>query len=72
MDDFFGRISHPALTEIKIDSGGLNVSEVFPPRLPDLFVGRPVILTGRVQGKMSGVIRPYRNRTDSKCFYSDP
>jgi Ca-activated chloride channel family protein len=55
MDQFFTRISHAALTDIQIDWGNMEVKEVFPRRIPDLFVGRPVILTGRHQG--SGEIR---------------
>jgi Ca-activated chloride channel family protein len=50
MEDFFERISHPGMTDLAIDWGGMQVSEVFPGALPDLFVGRPVILTGRFQG----------------------
>jgi Ca-activated chloride channel homolog len=50
MDAFFARISHPALTDVQIDWGGLKVEEVFPRQVPDLFVGRPVVLTGRFQG----------------------
>jgi len=56
MDAFFDRISHPALTDVKIDWGGLKESEVFPKRAPDLFVGRPVIFTGRCEGPL-GTIR---------------
>jgi Ca-activated chloride channel family protein len=47
MDAYFERISHPALTDIRIDWGPMNVSDVYPTRIPDLFVGRPVIVTGR-------------------------
>ena len=47
MDLFFERISHPAMTDLKIDWGELNVAEVFPSSVPDLFVGRPVVVTGR-------------------------
>jgi Ca-activated chloride channel family protein len=57
MEDFFGRISHPAMTDLKIDWGGMQVSEVFPRELPDLFVGRPVILTGRFNGASDTSIR---------------
>jgi Ca-activated chloride channel homolog len=57
MEDFFGRISHPALTDLQIDWGGLYVSEVFPRAVPDLFVGRPVILTGRFAGTANTAIR---------------
>ena len=57
MDAFFTRISYPGLTDITIDWGGLQVSEVFPHLTPDLFVGRPVILTGRFQGEATAPIR---------------
>lgn len=57
MNDFFERISHPAMTDLQIDWGGLQVKEVFPHRMPDLFVGRPVILTGRFSGSGTAKIR---------------
>jgi Ca-activated chloride channel family protein len=57
MESFFERISHPALIDLSIDWGGLQVTEVYPRQLPDLFVGRPVILTGRLQGEWDGTIR---------------
>ena len=57
MDEFVQRISHPALTDLKINWGGLQVSEVFPKQLPDLFVGRAVVLTGRFQGGEPGTVR---------------
>jgi Ca-activated chloride channel family protein len=57
MEDFFDRISHPAMTDIKIDWNGLQVAEVFPRELPDLFVGRPVILSGRFSGNPEANIR---------------
>jgi Ca-activated chloride channel family protein len=63
MAAYFQRIRHPALTDLSIDWGGANVAETFPQRLPDLFVGRPVIVTGRFTGqpptavKVSGKVR---------------
>lgn len=57
MDHFFERISHPAMTDLRIDWGGLAVRDVYPERLPDLFVGRPVILTGRFDGGIGNRIR---------------
>ena len=50
MDAFFQRIGHPALTDVHVDWGGMQVAEVYPAQAPDLFVGRPVILTGRFTG----------------------
>jgi Ca-activated chloride channel homolog len=57
MDEFFARISHPALTDVQIDWSGLEVEEVFPARVPDLFVGRPVVVTGRFKGEFPKAIR---------------
>ncbi len=57
VDLFYDRISHPAMTDIRIDWGGLTVQDVYPARLPDLFVGRPVILTGRFTGEGGGTVR---------------
>ncbi|MEM7235546.1 MAG: VIT domain-containing protein, partial [Planctomycetota bacterium] len=54
VDQFYDTIAHPALTDIKIDWGGLKVRDVFPKRLPDLFVGRPVLVTGRIDGRAYG------------------
>ena len=51
MNDFFSRISHPALTDVSIKWGGMQANEVYPSRLPDLFVGRPVVVTGKYRGE---------------------
>ena len=57
VDQFYDRISHPALTDVQIDWGDLEVSEVYPRQVPDLFVGRPIILTGRFKGQKGTAIR---------------
>ena len=57
MDRFFERIGHPAMTDVQIDWGTMQVSEVFPVRLPDLFVGRPLLVTGRFQGADDTAVR---------------
>ena len=56
VDDFYDRISHPALTDVEIDWGGMQVTDMFPGRIPDLFVGRPIILTGRFEGSSGTTI----------------
>ncbi|MFM9995303.1 MAG: VIT domain-containing protein [Phycisphaerales bacterium] len=50
MGMFMDRATHAALTDVRIDWGGLEVDEVFPARTPDVFVGRPVMVTGRFRG----------------------
>ena len=57
IDAFYERISHPALTDVEIDWGGLEVSEVYPNKIPDLFVGRPIIVTGKFQGNSDTKIK---------------
>jgi Ca-activated chloride channel family protein len=57
VDLFYERISHPALTDITIDWGNMQVTDVYPHRIRDLFVGRPLILTGRFKGLRSTTIR---------------
>lgn len=55
MDLYFDRISHPAMTDLSISYGAAQVSEVYPSRVPDLIVGRPVILTGKYTGDLSDI-----------------
>ncbi len=57
MDAFFQRVSHPALTDVAIDFGGMRVREVFPKKLPDLYVGRPVLVVGRYEGEAPTMVR---------------
>ena len=56
VDLFYDRISHPALTDVEIDWDDMKVTDMYPGRVPDLFVGRPVILTGRFKGSSSTTI----------------
>jgi len=57
VDLFYERISHPALTDVTIDWGDMQVTDMYPYHIRDLFVGRPVILTGRFKGQRSTTIR---------------
>ncbi len=52
VDDFYERVSHPALSDVSVDWGRGRVSEVFPSRIPDVTAGRPVVLTGRFTGRL--------------------
>ena len=55
MDRFQQRISHPAMTDLTIEFGDMEVTDVYPQRIPDLIVGRPIIVTGRFVGQPSAV-----------------
>ena len=46
-DKFYERIDAPVLTDIALDFGGLEVEEVYPKRIVDLFAAKPVVVKGR-------------------------
>jgi Ca-activated chloride channel family protein len=48
----YNKISAPVLTDVTLDMGGLNVSDLYPALpLPDLFAGTQLMLTGRYRGE---------------------
>lgn len=61
---FHERVRNPLLTDISIEWNGLQVADVYPQRIPDLFSAKPVVVTGRftspgratirLKGKMGG------------------
>ena len=53
----YERLRAPLLTDISIDWGTLPVAEVYPAHLPDLFSGKPLIVSGRYTSAASGTIR---------------
>ncbi len=57
VDRFYERLAHPALTDVRIDWGGMTVTEVYPRKIPDIFVGRPVLITGKFEGNGAQTIR---------------
>lgn len=44
---FNAKTSAPYLTDVSIDWGTLNVRDVIPNRIPDLYAGKPLVVTGR-------------------------
>jgi len=48
VDALYRRIESPALTDLRID-WGTRVTALQPAPLPDLFVGRPIVVTGRCE-----------------------
>ncbi len=52
MDDFMQRIAHAALHDVQLDFSHARVSEVYPSVIPDVFIGRPVMVFGRFEGEL--------------------
>lgn len=44
---FYSKISTPVLTNLSLDFGNLDVYDIYPSPLPDLFAGSQIVVTGR-------------------------
>ncbi|HWB10669.1 MAG TPA: VIT domain-containing protein [Pirellulales bacterium] len=49
-EEIMTRIQRAQLAKVRIDYGGLQVSQTYPARLPELWAGRPVVVYGRYAG----------------------
>jgi Ca-activated chloride channel family protein len=52
----YERLRSPLLTDISIDWSGLPVTDVYPKQLPDLFSGKPLVVSGRYAAAANGTI----------------
>jgi Ca-activated chloride channel family protein len=52
----YERLRSPLLTDVALDFGDLPVTDVLPRRIPDLFSGQPVIITGRYTRAAGGTL----------------
>ena len=64
---FHERVRQPLLTDVSIEWGNLQVADVYPKRIPDLFSAKPVVLSGRYLNGGRGVIR-LKGRTSGRHF----
>jgi Ca-activated chloride channel family protein len=61
VSDFFAKVSTPVLSDLKLNFGGINTVDRYPPELPDLFAGSQIKEFGRYRSsgkttiKLSGV-----------------
>ncbi len=53
---FHERVRSPLLTDISIDWNGLEVTDIYPTRIPDLLSARPVVVCGRYARGAQGTI----------------
>jgi Ca-activated chloride channel family protein len=58
VSDLYAKISNPVLTNLKLQvTGGIKLSEVYPPQLPDLFHGTQLVVLGRYSGQGHAAVR---------------
>ena len=54
---FYSRISTPVLTDLSLDFGRLDIYDLYPSPLPDLFAGSQIVITGRYRDSGTTDIR---------------
>ncbi len=54
---FYTKVSKPVLTDLKLDFGKIDAYDIYPSRLPDLFKGSQLIITGRYKGSGATAVK---------------
>lgn len=54
MTRLFGTIENPVLTDVKLSFDDVQVADLYPERAPDLFQGRPLLISGRITKGSAG------------------
>jgi Ca-activated chloride channel family protein len=54
MSRLFESIESPVLTDVKLRLEGVDVTDVYPKRLPDLFLRQPLLIYGRIKSGHAG------------------
>lgn len=44
------KIQHPVLTDLRLEGGPIEIDEIYPVRIPDVFAGEELVLFGRYAG----------------------
>lgn len=58
VSSLYGKISNPVLTDLRLTtSGNVQIHEMYPPKLPDLFQGTQLVVIGRYTGTGHSAIR---------------
>jgi Ca-activated chloride channel family protein len=57
VSSFYEKVSTPVLTDIELDFGDIEVTDVYPEPLPDLFAGTQLVVVGRYEGEGTVTLR---------------
>ncbi|MCO5207230.1 MAG: VWA domain-containing protein [Anaerolineae bacterium] len=70
---FFAKVNTPVLTDIALDFGGVQVEQLYPDNLPDLFAGSQLVLTGRYRegGPATITLTGLVNGEEQRFVYPD-
>lgn len=54
---FYERVRTPLLTDVTVEVSGVDVTETYPQRIPDVFSAKPVVVVGRYNKSGHGIVR---------------
>jgi Ca-activated chloride channel family protein len=57
VSSFVSKIANPVLSDLKLDVTGVEITDVVPGRLPDLFAGSQLLVFGRYRDAGRGTVR---------------
>lgn len=72
MSDFYNKIQKPVLTDVKIAYEGIDVKDVYPREVKDIFAGSQVLLLGKYQGAGPATVKLTGTVNGVKKAYSFP
>ncbi len=72
LGDFFGVISRPVMTNLKLDLPAVGVTERFPVALGDLYHGQQLVIAGKFDNAASGPVKLTATRSGKPVEYVWP
>jgi Ca-activated chloride channel family protein len=64
------KIRYPVLTDLSVEGGPVDLTEIYPVRIPDVFAGQELVLFGRFEGDGQGQVTVYGERMGSELEFS--
>jgi Ca-activated chloride channel family protein len=72
MSDFYNKIQKPVLTDVKVAYDGIDVKDVYPRDVKDIFAGSQVLLLGKYHGDGAATVKLTGTVNGIKKAYSFP
>lgn len=64
MNTLFARLEHPVMSDVELIWPRGVIAETWPQRVPDLYLGEPLVVSARVVGKVRGKLRVRGQRNE--------
>ncbi len=72
MSSFFDKVDYPALSGVRLDIDGIDVYDIYPTELQDLFFGEQLTILGRYRNSGRATVTISGWKEDQKATYDFP